>query len=74
MGNNKNKDFKFEDNNLENQKLSSFKSPARKQKPDDTKVGDETPDRTTQGYSEDNVIPNPDDKTKKRSLGNSKEQ
>jgi hypothetical protein len=45
-----------------------------KQKPDHSEVGDETPDSTTQSYAEDNVIPNPDDTTKKRSiLGNPKE-
>jgi len=47
--------------NLENKKLTHFKSPPRKHQADDTEVGDDTPPPTTQGYAEKNVKRNPND-------------
>lgn len=50
------------------QKLTYLESPPREHKPNETKVGDETPEDTTQSYAEDNVVVNPHEVTDKRSL------
>lgn len=61
MKKDENSDVNQDDNGLEDKKLAHFKSPPKKNTPDTTEVGDDTPDDTTQGYAEENVIPNPDD-------------
>lgn len=50
------------------QKLAYFESPPREHQANETKVGDETPEDTTQSYAEDNVMVNPHEATDKRSL------
>lgn len=50
------------------QKLTYFESPPREHQPNETKVGDETPEDTTQSYAEDNVMVNPNEVTDKRGL------
>lgn len=60
------KDVNQDNNELEEQNLANFKSPPKKTEIDTTKVGDDTPAPTTQGYAEKNVVPNPNDKGKKR--------
>ncbi|MGV3698034.1 hypothetical protein [Flavobacterium sp.] len=68
-----NTDASQKDGGVKNKKLAHFKSPPRELEPDDTRIGDETPAPTNQGYAEDHILPNPADKTKKRSLGTVKE-
>ncbi len=50
------------------QKLAYFESPPRENSPNETKIGDETPEATTQSYAEDNVLVNPHETTDKRGL------
>lgn len=72
MKKNRDKDVNQDNNELEEQNLANFKSPPKKTEIDTTKVGDDTPDATTQGYAEENVIPNPVDKKRKKTIPKSK--
>ena len=72
MQNGKNTDASQKEEGLKEQQITHFKSPPKDSEDETTKLGEETPDPTTQGYSEDHIVPDPNDKTKKRSLGSPK--
>lgn len=65
--------MKTKDKDIGGQKLTSHKSPPKRSEDNSIPVGSETPEPTNQSYAEDHVMPNPAEKTKKRSIASPKE-